>query len=159
MEFSHSADLPHVLISFPVGDGDGQFFEGMHAAAFKDGRYVLDNSPFYAFDVSFGDTVTATVDEGRLVFREVVSRSGHSTYRIKLPLGRGHDFFLAHWGPLEKLKCTYEGSSASREQLYAIDVPPGTSVQDVYRALEQGEQAGAWIFEEAHYFVSSEKGE
>lgn len=140
-----------VIVSFPVGQGDDCFVERMHAIDESGGRYVLDNSPFYAYGVSFGDTIEATKEDGELVFSQVVVRGGHSTYRIKLAAGHDHEFFLNHWSELEKMGCTYEGSSASAERLYAVDIPPGVDVRAVYRLLEQGEESGIWEFEEAHY--------
>jgi len=139
-------------VSFPVGEGDERIVERMHAIPQGDGSYLLDNSPFYAFGISFEDLFSAVPQEGELVFSKVISRGGHSTYRIKLSVGRDHAFFLKHWSGLEKLGCTYEGSSASLGRLYSIDIPPGVDVFEVYRLLEQGEQNNIWNFEEAHYF-------
>jgi hypothetical protein len=139
------------MVSFPVGDEEDGFVERMHAVA-QNGLYVLDNSPFYAFGISFGDVFSAMQKDGDLAFSDVISRGGHSTYRIKLPVGREHAYFLEHWGELEQLGCTFEGSSANAERLYAIDVPPGVDVFKVYQVLEAKEQQGIWSFEEGHYF-------
>ena len=48
---------------------------------------------------------------------------------------------------LEGLGCTFEKATA---RLYAVDVPKESDIDAVYRALEQGEEAGAWEFEEGH---------
>ncbi|MFC3654564.1 DUF4265 domain-containing protein [Xanthomonas hyacinthi] len=140
-------------MEFPVSEGGEHLVERMHALARGDGNFVLDNSPFYAFGISCGDVFSASPSEdGGLVFSEVVSRGGHSTYRVKLPAGRKHEDFLAHWLVLEKLGCTYEGSSANPERLYSIDVPAGADVFEIYRLLEEGEREKAWFFEEGYYF-------
>lgn len=138
-------------MSFPVNDGEGEIIERMHAVPYE-GNYVLDNSPFYAFGISFGDLFRAVPADGELRFVEIVSHNGHSTYRIKLLPNSDHEFFLKNWSGLEKLGCTYEGSSAGDERLYSIDVPPGVDVGEVYRVLEDGERQGIWQFEEGHYF-------
>ena len=91
-----------------------------------------------------------------LIFLRIVSRGGHSTYRIRLPIGSDHNFFLEQWLALEKLGCTYEGSSASTKRLYALDIPPNANVAAVYLVLEKGEQEGIWEFEEAHYCEPSQ---
>lgn len=144
--------LPRVMVTFSTADGGEEIVERMHAIPRGDGRYVLDNSPFYVFGISYGDVFLADRMDGEMVFSGVESRGGHSTYRIRLPAGQNHEFFLRHWQQLEKLGCTYEGSSANPARLYSIDVPPGVDVFEVYRLLEEGEQQGTWVFEEAHYF-------
>lgn len=145
-----------VMASFLVGDGEAGIVERMHAITQGEGHYVLDNSPFYAFGISFGDVFAATEKDGALVFSEVVSRGGHSTYRVKLPAEREHAYFLENWVELEQLGCTFEGSSANAERLYAIDIPPGVDVFKAYQILEEKEQQGTWSFEEGHYFNPQE---
>lgn len=140
-----------VMVAFPAGKGHHRIVERMHAIDEGNDRFVLDNSPFYAYGVSFGDTIAATMQDGELVFTRVVARGGHSTYRIQLPAGCDHDAFLNHWSKFEGMGCSYEGSSANPQRLYAIDVPSGVDVRAVYRLLEKGEADGAWEFEEAHY--------
>lgn len=139
------------MVSFRVTNGDQVVVERMHAFVQGGGQYLLDNSPFHAFDISYGDVFTAEPVDGDLVFSAVVSRGGHSTYRVRLPIGLGHEHFLRHWPLLESLGCTYEGSSATQARLYSIDIPPGTDVDAVYRLLEDGERQNLWVFEEAHY--------
>lgn len=144
-------DAPIVMVSFPGPEKGGCVVERMHAKELGGGRYALDNSPFYTFDISFEDVFLAEQKDGELVFSEIVSRGGHSTYRVKLPVGHDHDYFLKHWPALDKLGCTFEGSSVSQQRLYSIDVPPKTDVHKVYRVLEEKEQQEIWYFEEAHY--------
>jgi hypothetical protein len=115
-----------------------------------DGTFLLDNSPFHVYGVSYRDSVHAELEEEELVFSGVAQRGGHSTYRLKLPGGATHGYFLEFWPQLEKLSCTYEGTSDHR-RLYSIDVPPGASVQGVYDILTRLETAGIIEFEEGHY--------
>jgi len=89
---------------------------------------------------------------GHLTFSEIVSRGGHSTYRVKLPVDASHGDFLARWNGLERMGCAYEGYSASKSRLYSIDAPAGVDVFEVYRLLDEGEQESAWLFEEGHCF-------
>lgn len=114
-----------VKVSFPLEQGS---VERMYAKPVGDGHYVLDNSPFYAFDISYcGEFLANKVDE-ELMFSRVISRGGHSTYRIKLPDGADHSCFLKYWDDLAKEECTYEGSSVNTRRLYAIDMPPGVDI-------------------------------
>ncbi|SOO33040.1 conserved hypothetical protein [Xanthomonas citri pv. fuscans] len=139
-----------VKVSFICENGD---VERMNAIKMKIGSYKLDNSPFYFYGISFGDIFAAAEKNGgELVFNEVVARGGHSTYRVRIPNGEGHDFFMKHWGPLEDLGCSYEGSDVGSQRLYAIDVPPSADIFKVYELLEQGEKGEIWVFEEGHYF-------
>jgi hypothetical protein len=140
------------MVRFPVAKGEATLVERMHATNTGDGKYILRNSPFYAFGISAEDVFYATSEDGELTFSGVASRGGHSTYRVRLPAQRDHAEFLKNWEELERLGCTYEGSSADTHRLYTIDVPPTIDVLKVYRVLEEKEQRGIWVFEEAHYF-------
>jgi hypothetical protein len=112
--------------------------------------YRLENSPLYAYGVSYQDVVVARKDADTLLrFVSVQSRGGHSTYRVVLKAASTKADFERHWKPLEQLGCTYE-SSADPENVFAIDVPPSTDVYVVYPLLEDGERDGVWEFEEGH---------
>lgn len=151
-------NTPIVTVSFPCVEGEGCIVERMHARVLNGGRYSLDNSPFYAFGISFEDVFLAELKDGELIFAGVVWRGGHSTYRVKLPVGCDHDYFLEHWPALDKLGCTFEGSSAKLQRLYSIDVPPKADVFEVYRVIEEKEQQNVWSFEEAHFCDLGKQG-
>ncbi|MEJ1969111.1 MAG: DUF4265 domain-containing protein [Rhizomicrobium sp.] len=141
-----------VKIAFHVVESGGnQITETLWARRQSDGAYVLDNSPFYAFDVSYKDSIRATEDNGILTFSGIIKRSGHSTYRVKMRRGAGHREFLKYWPPLALLGCTYEGASSGR-YLYSIDIPRHDAVKKAYDYLVSIEEKGIWDFEEAHYF-------
>jgi hypothetical protein len=113
------------------------------------GRFRIENIPFYIYGISYSDVVSADEDGDRQSFREVVARSGHSTYRIlvKDPNGFESDGFRRAWQPLSILGCQYE---VARRRWVAIDVPSTTDVFAVYELLEAGAKAGIWTFEEGH---------
>src|SRR5215472_2433431 len=77
----------------------------------------------------------------------VAIRGGHSTYRLVLPEDATEERFLQDWSPLKKLGCAYERAT---RRFVAIDVPPAADIYAVYKALEDGENAGRWEFEEGH---------
>ncbi|MFG6459071.1 DUF4265 domain-containing protein [Roseateles sp. BYS96W] len=145
------AEAKQTMVSFLSNEAGQAVVENMHAVPVGEDLYCLDNSPFYVYGVSFGDVVHAPMSDGRPVFVGVMEHRGHSTYRVRLPAGSGHDDFAQHWSPLEQLGCSFEGSGVSTRRLYAIDVPPTSDVVAVYKVLEDGESAGWWEFEEAHY--------
>lgn len=125
--------------------------ERLWAIPLKSGIFKIDNSPFTAYGVSLGDEVFAKKIGGELMFSGISERSGHSTYRIKLPHGKDHDYFLKYWEPLERLGCTYEGASGYR-RLYSIDLPNPDYIKDTFHILQEREKEGVWEFEEAHRF-------
>jgi hypothetical protein len=134
-------------------DVDSDKVEIMHAKERGDGLFTLDNSPFYAFNISCGDVFSAVDLASRgLVFAKIVERGGHSTYRVRLRAGEGHQFFLQRWPAMAALGCSYEGSGLADRRLYSIDIPVVAAVPDVYALLERGEEEEVWEFEEAHYF-------
>lgn len=146
----HAPDL--VKVHFPLSPQDrSQGVEAENLWAMKLGRdkFKLDNIPFYVYGVSSGDIVTAEMADGRLVFRRVVERGGHSTYRllVKDEAGFESEHFKRLRVQLEKLGCSYE---VAKRRWIAVDVPPDTDVFAVYKLLESGEGAGDWDFEEGH---------
>ena len=147
--------LVKIAFLVPKTDGRPEIVETMWAIRQDDDTYVLDNSPFDAYNVSYKDRITAKFENGMLIFQNVVERGGHSTYRVKLNKGAEHSDFLKYWPQLALLGCTYEGAADAR-RLYSIDVPEVSAVEQVYTYLEQLEKKGAWEFEEAHY-LDSEK--
>lgn len=140
----HERDLVKVTIDL---NDDVYGVETLWAAPLGDGRYRLRNVPFLAYGFSEDDVVNAAESGGRLIVADVAQRSGHSTYRIFLLQPTDEAAFAHLWKPLADLGCSYERANT---RLIAVDVPPGTDVYAVYDALERGEQAKNWEFEEGH---------
>src|ERR1700761_8345053 len=99
----------------------GYEFETRWAERTADGNYRLRNVPFIAYGYSEQDTVSATEVEGQFIVKQVVERSGHSTYRLFLSAPMGEQEFNPLWQPLAALGCTYERAN---RRLIGIDVPP-----------------------------------
>ena len=117
------------------------------------GAYRLMNSPFYAYGVSFLDTVHATPNsDGALVFDRVIKHSGHSTYMMLVPPDSSS--FDAYWKKLEELGCTYESgdqnTAMGKRILYSVDVPDTADLGAVIRILTEGEERGVWMYQEGH---------
>lgn len=141
-----------VKIAFDLSASDsGIEVERLWAKHVDGDVYQIDNSPFQIYGVSLGDKVVAHQNKGELQFVRVVERGGHSTYRVRLPSGRDHAYFMSYWTPLAVLGCTYEGVNG-QQRLYAIDVPSIEMVPAVYDLLQANENNKVWEFEEAHYF-------
>ena len=136
-----------IIFNLEPGSRHGSATETMWATPISEVEVTLENIPFYAYGVSFGDTVLAPREDGLPVFKEVIRRGGHSTYRLLIDDARGAREFENFWKPLRECGCTYEEGI---KPLLAVDVPPQANIFEVYRLLENGEKAGAWSFEEGH---------
>jgi hypothetical protein len=121
--------------------------ETLWAAPLGDGLYRLRNVPILAYGFSEQDVVRTGEIDGRHVVMEVAKAGGHSTYRIFLPAAMDDPGFAQLFEPLGRLGCTYERANP---RVIGIDVPPEADVYAVYAALEQGEAAKQWSFEEGH---------
>ncbi|MFO0858112.1 MAG: DUF4265 domain-containing protein [Phycisphaerales bacterium] len=99
------ADLPESLWATPVG---------LH-------KYRLENSPFFAYGVSFQDVVEARdkFDDGVLEFIRVVKKSGNRTLRMSHEAGKPISSKILK--PLLDMGCTYEGANPA---FLVINVPP-----------------------------------
>ena len=128
---------------------DGEF---LSAVPLGDNEYVIDNPPFHVYGVSYKDIVYAKEKSGVLTFGSIIKRGGHSTYRIRMPLGQDRYRFLTFWEDFEALGCSYEEREGN-PLLYAIDVPPGADVTRIYSFLLVGSRLGAFEFEEAFFYT------
>lgn len=111
---------------------------------------VVMNIPFYAKGISFLDEVSFSIEKDILVFKGIIKKSKHSTYRILQLQKDQKDKFDEYWKPLKKLGCSFE-SKLNGATLYAIDVPPEVDIKKVYELLEKGENDKIWHFEEGDY--------
>jgi hypothetical protein len=142
----------NIKVFFKIGEEDQSEFEGewLWCRLFPNGTCIVDNSPFRIFGVSFGDMISVSRDGNNFIFSSVIKSGGHSTYRVILPTGKDHEYFLQHWDEFSKFECTYEGANGDR-RLYSIDIPNLSDVEAVYSLLQNNENSGIWEFEEAHY--------
>jgi hypothetical protein len=141
------SDLAKVTFALEKADWHDHARETLWAEPLGGDRFQLRNVPFYAYGVSYGDTVLAPpTGEGRIV-QGVPERGGHSTYRIFVSNTEALKQFPEYWAPLEALGCTLERAT---ERLFAVDVPPEVDIYRTYDALKKGEAAGVWDFEEAY---------
>ena len=120
----------------------------MHARPDEHG-FVLENYPFYVYGLSYQDTVSAEMEDGRWMFREIVKRGGHSTYRILVDEASEEKFSL-RWPQLQDLGCTYEQGGRKELRLYSVNIPPETDVSAAFAVMQAGEDAGEWDFEEGY---------
>ncbi|NMO14677.1 DUF4265 domain-containing protein [Pyxidicoccus fallax] len=119
-------------------------YEGLWARPLGAGLFQLDNVPFFARGVAYGDVVSASSVEQELRFQEVVRPSGHSTLRL---IVHDEEDVPAVKALLEKLGCSIERSHIPG--LISVDVPPQVSMAALKPVLDEGEAQERWGYEEA----------
>lgn len=119
-----------VLFRVPGDDGVASI-ETLWAIPLGHDLYKLDNSPFYAYGVSWQDTVLAPIDPQEQVptFQSVVERSGNRTIRVIFdpPVSAGNTSDQLLQG-LVSLGCGYEGANP---KYISVNIPPEVGLQDV----------------------------
>jgi hypothetical protein len=120
-----------VLFRVPREDGNADV-ETLWATHLGADTYKLDNSPFYAYGVSWMDVVSAPHDSqaGHPTFERIVSKSGNRTVRVifETPSETGNESDRLLQG-LVALGCSYEGAN---RKYVSVNVPPGVEL-DVVR--------------------------
>jgi len=123
-----------VLFRIPEEDGSASV-ETLWATALGNDQYKLNNSPFYAYSVSWEDIVNAPFndDEGLPTFERVIAKSGNRTVRVifEPPVESGNSSDEVLQG-LVALGCSYEGANST---YISVNVPPGVDLQAVRRYL------------------------
>ena len=123
-------DMAKVLFRIPEDDGSANV-ETLWATPLGEDRYQIENSPFYAYAVSWKDIVYApyNLDEKFPTFERVISKSGHKTIRIvfETPATEGSESYKV-LQQLVSLGCSYEGAN----KLYiCIDIPPEVEIDRI----------------------------
>ena len=144
---SNKPQLHKVIFKITGDDPSDQWTETMWAESVGNDEYILQNSPFHAYGVSYLDKVkTENEFEGFPLFKEIVEKSGNSTVRIMVFNETSHPLFEQFWKPLEELGCTHENANS---KLISVNVPPEADMTEVSRLLEGGVKLNFWDFEEA----------
>jgi hypothetical protein len=118
---------------------------------------VLVNFPFYAEDVSYGDTVLLRPSDQEpsppfYLFAGIAARGGHSTFHVLT--SAESDAFATRWPRLEALGCQYEKgeneTDRGRVEVFAVDAPPGADIDAVKAVLTEGARDRVWMFRAAN---------
>lgn len=109
-------------------------------------NFTVDNIPFIAKNISFGDVIKVEFDEEdkQYYFDEIVSTSGNTTIRIHF----FNDKYIEstrEW--LNKYDCESEVLPA--RSIVAVNVPVKTNYTPIKKFLEEGEQKRKWTYEES----------
>ena len=138
-----TAGMVKVLLQAPDGE-----IETLWATPVGGDSYRLENSPFYAYRVSWLDIVAARPDAtGFLAFERIVRKSGHRTVRLILVPGinEAPEQHRVLDG-LSELGCSWEGFNP---RYFSIDVPPGVELTAVADYLTRSGQQ--WEYADPPY--------
>lgn len=126
-----------ILFRVPAEDGS-TIVETLWAEPVGEDLYCLDNSPFYAYGVSWRDVVLAPFDpaEKFACFSAISRKSGNRTIRIRFdpPVAPGNSSDGMLQG-LVGLGCSYEGANPG---YMAVNVPPEVDLEVVRGFLNHG---------------------
>jgi Domain of unknown function (DUF4265) len=123
--------------------------EGVWARPLSGDQYELDNVPWFARGVAFGDRVRARLDDdGALVVTERLEWSGRYTVRV-IPLGDVAAEALVREviRDFAALGVSCEGALPSYK-LVALDIPWNADLRRIKALLVAGETDGRWGYEE-----------
>lgn len=128
-----SPELAKVLFRIPNEDGSAEV-ETIWAEPLGQDTYRLDNSPFFAYSVSWRDIVYAPYDddEQQATFQRVLERAGHRTVRVIFESEVSED--NPHLKHLVSLGCSFEGLN---RKYFAIDIPRAADYDGVCSYLTQ----------------------
>lgn len=142
--------MKHVKILFELEqDEDGYppvAVESLWAIDRGDGRYELDNIPFYVTVATAGDVVAVEDRSGQLAFAGVIQHSSNSLIRI---LCADEIDPQAVRADLKALGCESEYDGV----LIALSLPATVPAAPVWEYLDTREEAGAIEFEVPIHWV------
>jgi Domain of unknown function (DUF4265) len=144
-----SDEFIKIRIVLPETDWHEFGSETLWAMPIGNGHHVLQNSPFFAEDLSYLDTVYVELEDENdfPVFKFVVNRSGHSTYGLVIDESIDFTKFQEYILPIIDLGCSFEGMQSVR---FSLDVPATTNIYQVYDLLKRGEEEKKWVFYSLH---------
>jgi hypothetical protein len=131
-----------VLLTYKTEDGNFQV-ESVWATK-NDTYYQIDNIPFFAENIAYGDLVSVEEDNGAMYFEDLIQASGHSTIQV---IFFGESYVKEFQEAMEQFKCPWEGSHVPT--LISVDIPKDVLYQPVKEYLQKGEDAGYWSYKEA----------
>ncbi|MQY41377.1 DUF4265 domain-containing protein [Epibacterium sp. SM1969] len=149
MEEGRDDLMEKVFAELKSEDWHGYSTESLWATPVEEGRFRIENSPFFAEGFSFGDIVDTIMRDGVAWITGLARPSGSSTYRILLGENVEAAQFTRFWKPLQQAGCSFEHGDFGFE-IRAVHVPKETDIHKAYRLLEAGEAASVWEFEEGH---------
>jgi hypothetical protein len=91
-------------------------------------QYRVENSPFFAYGVSWEDVVEAHLDDDYLEFTRCITKSGNRTIRMIADFSEDNEQAQEFLKDLVDLGCSYEGMKC---RLISVNVPPEVDLERV----------------------------
>lgn len=107
-------------------------------------NYRIDNIPFFAKNIAYGDIIKVENDDGSLYFERLLIPSGNSV--IQMVIFDEQEVNIIG-NELVNLGCDWEGSHI--KNYIAIHIPKEVSYDIVKLYLEEGTKNKRWDFREA----------
>lgn len=143
-----------IKIMLPGSDWYTYRAETVWATPLGDNLYRIENPPFFADNISYHDIVFAVDYEGKLLFKSVRQRSGHSTYRVMPAKDVSFAALIEYIEVLKQLGCTY---AILQDHQLALDVPIAGAVAKADELLDKGEKDGILVYESSHRYDEGEE--
>jgi hypothetical protein len=131
-----------VLLTYEIEEGNFQI-ESLWATK-KDAYYQIENIPFFAENIAYGDLVSVEENGGAMYVDDLIEASGHSTIQV-IFFSESH--IKGFQQMMEQFRCPWEGSHTPT--LIAVDIPRNVEYRPIKAYLQKGEDAGYWSYKEA----------
>jgi Domain of unknown function (DUF4265) len=138
--------LEKILISLGPDHWSGNGAERLWAKPLADDLYEIRNTPWYAYDINWGDTVRCEglSEAGLPVIVEIVRDGGHHTLRLFFDRGVGIETRERVLEDLAALRALYENAD---DALYSIDLEPSVAVEPILDLLAREAERGTLAWE------------
>ncbi len=120
-------------------EGDEAYVETLWVVDLGDGRYRMENCPFYFYGIAAGDIIGAEYSEedGQLVFTQVLEKSGNKLVRVIFENPANEEGpEKRHLDSLVAMGCSYEGANP---KCICIDIPKSVELNMVCQYLTDNE--------------------
>jgi hypothetical protein len=144
----------HTKIALTFKDEEGNIgTETIWAEDLGEGRFKVDNIPFFALNIAVNDIIAAEEEDGILHFEQILEASGHSTLQIIFFQPDQSSGVLAR---LEALGCAWEGMK--NQPYYSVDIPVSVDYSLVKNLLKEYCQKDILDYREACLSLVHYKG-
>lgn len=138
--------LEKVLVWLGPDHWSGNAAERLWAKPLGDDLYEVRNTPWYAYDINWGDTVRCEglSEAGLPVVVEIVNSGGHYTLRFFFDEQASVETRERLLQDLGSFRALYENAD---DTLYSIDLEPGVEVERILDFLAREAEQGTLSWE------------
>ncbi|MBI6851333.1 DUF4265 domain-containing protein [Pseudomonas cichorii] len=140
MSSSHMTDIFHKIVFELTPDEDDYppvSAESLWGIYQKENTYIIDNTPYYIYGVSKGDSVYVKPDGKELIATQVLRQGGHSTIRVYANTPESKSAII------DKLQQFGASCLSNKElSLFSVDIPETcdfAAIDNYLSSLSDGE--------------------